>query len=61
MKVLLEAGADHSAKNIDGFTSLIWAAREGNKYVVKVLLEKGADHSIKDNCGGTALIWAARS
>jgi ankyrin repeat protein/serine/threonine protein kinase len=65
-KLLLEKGADVNAKNDNGETALMWAAKNGHIKIVQHLLEKGADVNAKiesnvwRNGGGlTALIIAA--
>jgi len=57
-KVLLERGADVNAREKDGGTALMCAAKDGNVKSVKFLLEHGADVHIKSNDGNTALDWA---
>lgn len=65
VKELLEAGADVNAKNNDGNTALILAARNtdiNNSFnAVKTLLEAGANVNIANNEGKTALIVAIAS
>ena len=52
-KMLLEKGASIDIQNIDGWTALIWASRNGNIDIVETLLESGANVSIQDNNGRT--------
>jgi ankyrin repeat protein len=56
---LLEQGANVNAKDRDGETALMWAARRGHSETVKALINAGADVNVK---GGryskTALMWA---
>ena len=51
---------DVSAKESDGFTLLMMAAKAGNDWDVKNLLSKGADVNAKDSDGWTALMYAVR-
>ncbi len=53
--LLLEAGADPSAKTPDGDSALHLAAWEGKLAVVRALVEGGADMNLKDAAGKTAL------
>jgi len=55
----LDKGADLEAKNNEGQTALIVAAKYFWTGTVKLLLEKGANIEAKDQAGGTALIAAA--
>lgn len=58
-ELLLNKGANVNAKNDNGDTALISAARNGNIAIVKLLLAKGADINIQDNHSFTALTAAA--
>ena len=58
MKVILEKGTDINARDKDGNTALILAAKE-SPYVVFALLKKGADPNIANGEGKTALMAAA--
>ena len=58
---LIETGADVNAKDKDGGTALMYAARNGHTKTVEKLIELGADVNSKDKFGGTALIWVARN
>jgi ankyrin repeat protein len=60
VKVLLENGADVNAKDNDGGTALMWAARRGYVDVVVLLLVQRADVNSRNKNGETALMWAAR-
>jgi hypothetical protein len=51
IEMLLDAGADISAKDKNGLTPLHWAARQGNIKAIDVLLVSGADGSIYDKQG----------
>ena len=53
--MLLRAGADVAAKNVNGYTALLLAALQGHEGVVSILVEAGADLSCKDTDGNTAL------
>jgi ankyrin repeat protein len=59
LKKLIKTGVDINIKSNGGYTSLIFAARNGNVKVAKVLLDCGADVNITDVEGSTALIIAA--
>jgi ankyrin repeat protein len=52
--LLLDAGADLTARSEDGWTALMGAAGVGTAENVKVLLDAGADASVKDKDGKTA-------
>ncbi|KAG2452893.1 hypothetical protein HYH02_002237 [Chlamydomonas schloesseri] len=56
---LLAAGADPSAKGLDGITPLHCAAAKGKTEVVKVLLAAGADVEAQVKDGSTPLHFAA--
>ena len=43
-----------------GYTSLIWASRNGRTEIVKMLLSHGVDVNVKNNCNYTALMFASR-
>jgi ankyrin repeat protein len=55
VKLLLEAGADPSAKTPDGDSALHLAAFAGKASIVRALVEGGADMELKDAAGKTAL------
>ena len=57
-KIILAAGADINAKNNEGMTALMKAARLGMVDNVKQLLRHGADRHMKDNSGKTVLDYA---
>ncbi len=60
-KILLAAGADVNAKNIqDGKTVLMGASGMGQKEMVKLLIESGADVNAQDNEGHNA-VWYAKN
>ena len=50
----MDAGADLTARDEHGLTSLMMAAGRGTAESVKVLLKAGADASVKDKDGKTA-------
>jgi|GEM_PF-4658361 len=54
-KALLEGGADVNAKDKDGRTALICAARRENLEVCALLAERGADVNIRDKDGISVL------
>lgn len=57
---LLYSGAELNAKDNDGWTALMYAARyQMNPDTIKLLLYKGADSSVKNNYGLSALSLAA--
>jgi ankyrin repeat protein len=55
LRALIDAGAKVNARNEEGETALMLAARSGATSSVKVLITAGADLNIKDNKGHTAL------
>lgn len=56
MQLLLNADADTEAKDNDGWTSLMYAATEGDVKAVKLLLDYGAD--INGHNGDGSVGWA---
>jgi ankyrin repeat protein len=61
IRAYLTAGAELNARDGEGMSALTWAARRGQKKVVRVLLDKGlTDIDLKDSYGFTPLFWAAR-
>jgi ankyrin repeat protein len=58
-EALIDGGADVSAKDDEGKTSLMWAAYKGHIETVEALIDGGADANAKDNEGRTALMGAA--
>ncbi|MBQ9389089.1 MAG: ankyrin repeat domain-containing protein, partial [Synergistaceae bacterium] len=52
--------ADVKAKNNDGETALVWAAKKGYAEVAELLLKHGAGVNAKDKQGYTALMRAAK-
>ena len=61
VSALLATGSDVNAKNRDGETVLILAAKYGYTDVVKALLAKGAEVNAKSREGQTALLLAANN
>lgn len=66
IRFLLEQGGDVNAKDDEGWTALLSAAREGRVLLVQTLLDAGAGINTKCTCSGwlgggwTALMMAAR-
>jgi len=58
LRALVASGADLNARNKDGETALMAAARLGRADAVKLLLELGADPSLRSKNGWTALRFA---
>ena len=58
VKQLLEEGVNVNAKNINGWSALMYAADNGHVEVVRTLLEAGADVAAKPPIGWTALMFA---
>jgi ankyrin repeat protein len=56
LKELLEAGADVSLTDSQGFFALIFAAQRGHMDCIKLLLAAGADANIANAAGDTPLI-----
>jgi ankyrin repeat protein len=61
IELLLTAGADKEAKELDGHTALIIAAQQGYDKCVEQLLTAGADKESKQMNGATALYMAAQN
>jgi hypothetical protein len=59
IKSLIEARANVNAKQVGGFTALMWAAGNGHLEVVKALIVAKADVNAKQGDGLTALMWAS--
>ncbi|KAK8727165.1 hypothetical protein OTU49_009724, partial [Cherax quadricarinatus] len=58
---LISAGANVNLQNMNGFTALILAAREGNTIILNKLLAAGANLNLQEKSGKTALHWATRN
>jgi ankyrin repeat protein len=69
--VALEAGADANARDSDGITALMYAARGDRPEIanpapsdypriVELMIKRGADINAKTDTGFVALFWAAR-
>ncbi|MGH8770409.1 MAG: quinoprotein dehydrogenase-associated putative ABC transporter substrate-binding protein [Burkholderiales bacterium] len=58
VQFLLEKGADINARDLQGFTPLINAARNGRSQMVAFLIERKADVHAKDSDGWTAVLHA---
>ena len=59
--MLLKKGADVSAMNNYGNTSLMKSSENGCTEIVAMLLEKGADVNAKDNDCNTALMKSSEN
>ena len=60
VELLIKNGAKPDLPDIDDYTALIWAAKQGHTEVVKLLIEAGADLNLLAEKGTyTALVWAA--
>lgn len=58
-KILIKAGADLNAKDVDGTTSLMRAVSMKSLDIIELLLVSGADIEARNNDGKTAFILAA--
>lgn len=59
VKLLLERGADVSARARDGWTPIFGAARSGSVPTVEALIAAGADVNARNDVGDTPLHYAA--
>ena len=60
VKLLLDAGAEVDARDINGFTPLLhWGGRDDSIEVGRLLIKAGADVNAKNNLGETVLMSAA--
>ena len=55
---LLDAGADPTIPESDGWSALHWAAKKGYRNITILLLERGARRDQQDSRGYTPLDWA---
>lgn len=56
VEFLLSVGADvNYQRNLDGYTSLHWAAQKSDLKMIKLLLDSGAQTEIKNTNGQTAM------
>lgn len=60
IKNLIAQGADVNARDKDGLTALMWAAREGHAEIARVLVDAHADMNVRDcaSAGWTPLMHA---
>lgn len=61
VQLLIAKGAEVNHQDRDGFTALMYAARNGDTQAVNALLSSGASVNVADKNGETALIKAAAS
>ena len=59
VKQHMAAGTDVDAKNVDGWTPMLFAAARGHKELAELLIANGADVNVKSKNGGTPLHRAA--
>ena len=59
VRLLLDAGADLEARNVYGFTPLLYAAGNGHTEAVRLLLDAGAAVDARDEGGRTPLRLSA--
>ncbi|KRF80420.1 kinase D-interacting substrate of 220 kDa isoform X3 [Drosophila virilis] len=59
VREFLARGADVHAEDLDNWTALLCATRNGHLDVVQLLLDHGADIEHRDMGGWTSLMWAA--
>ena len=59
-RLLIERGANVSARSPNGSTVLMMAAREGHEALAKLLLDSGADAAATNEAGEDAVAWAMR-
>ncbi|MFY9622676.1 MAG: ankyrin repeat domain-containing protein [Pyrinomonadaceae bacterium] len=61
VQALLDQGVDMDAKDLSGWTALMYAAGDGHLAIVQALVAKGANIEAKGEDGWTALMSAAES
>jgi ankyrin repeat protein len=61
VKLLIEAGADVNAKDLQGDSALMWASYNSQLDIIKLLIEAGTDVNAKDIYGNTTLECAYRN
>jgi len=61
IKALIKKGINVNSVDKKGNTSVIYAIKEKNLFILKILFENGADLSIKNNKGYSAIDYAQRS
>mmetsp|Transcript_30407 Transcript_30407/g.51230 ORF Transcript_30407/g.51230 Transcript_30407/m.51230 type:complete len:375 (-) Transcript_30407:144-1268(-) len=61
VRILLEAGADVNAVDLDGKNALLIASKWAKSATTRALLEHGADVHFQDNSHQTAIMFAAQS
>ncbi|MBI3583502.1 MAG: ankyrin repeat domain-containing protein [Nitrospinae bacterium] len=61
VKLLLEKGANPDAQDEQGWTALLWAAKENYPDIARLLLDKGANLNAKNRFGETALKLAKKN
>ncbi len=59
--MLLDYGADPTAKNSTGLNSLHLSAKNGNLEICLLLISRGCDPNIRDDFGNNASYWAKRN
>ena len=60
VRAFIEAGADVNARDAEGMTPLMYAAKSGNIESVRILIESGADVTAQDSERRTPLSLAAK-
>lgn len=58
VQALMSHGADHNARDAEGFTALTWAAQFGRYEVVDYLSARHSHVNVIDRWGYTPLMWA---
>jgi len=60
-EMLLDFGADPTAKNSTGMNPLHLSAKNGNLEISLLLISRGCDPNIRDDFGNNASYWAKRN